>query len=63
MASESTVPSPPWFSTTMGGTLEGITQWMTITNWGLAAKVLLDIGSALKSGTSLQEVLECLRGI
>jgi hypothetical protein len=42
--------------------LEDFMQWMGVTSVGVAAKILLDIGPALKSGTSLGTLLECLRG-
>jgi hypothetical protein len=45
-----------------GPMLEDLMQWMGVTNVGVAAKVLLDVGSALKGGASFRVLLECLRG-
>jgi hypothetical protein len=45
-----------------GQMLEDLAQWMVITNVGTAAKMILDVGSALESGISWRALLKSLRG-
>jgi len=41
---------------------EEFMQWISVTNYGAAAKMLLDICAALNGGLSCRAVFEALRG-